>query len=159
MAWDFARGSDNDKQKRDAPAIEAPDAYRDQAIRSAIRTLGAAQIEVDRVLADTPEDVKGHLALALVSVEDLVTRAATIARRGEVIAQYLVTKDPRVVQQDIEDLKKHAARVTDPEARTQYEAARASREEHLQVLGDLANAKERIVASLLSIASRLETLT
>jgi len=62
------------------------------------------------------------------------------------------------VQQDVEDLKKRAARVSDPEARAQYEAARASREEHLSVLADLGNAKERIVASLLSIASSLESL-
>lgn len=156
VAWDFVRGSE--KKKDASPAIDAPEVYKDQAIRSAIRTLGAARIEVDRVLADTPEDVKGHLALALVSVEDLTARAATIAKRGEVISQYLMTKDPRVVQQDVEDLKRRAERVTDPEARTQYEAARASREEHLQVLSDLANAKERITASLLSIASSLESL-
>ena len=156
VAWDFVRNEK--KAAAEEPKLDAPEAYKDQAIRSAVRTVGAAQIELDRVLVDTPEDVKANLTLALVSVEDLVKRAATIAKRGEVIAQYLLTNDPRVVQQDIEDLKKRVARVTDPEARTQYEAARASREEHLHVLGDLANAKERIIASLLSIASSLESL-
>jgi hypothetical protein len=158
VAWDAVRGPTARPAKAEATTMREPDAYRDQAIRSAVRTLTAARIEVDRVLDDTPEDVKAHLALALVSVDDLVTRAAGLAARGDDLAAYLATKDPRVVQHDAEDLRKRAARTTDPEARAQYEAARASREEHLKVLEDLANAKERIVASLLSIASSLEAL-
>ena len=157
VAWDFVKAEPK-KSASEAPALDEPHLYKDQAIQGAVRTLATARIEVERILRDTPEDVKANLALALVSVEDLVTRAATLAKRGEVLAEYLATKDPRVVQQDVEDLKRRVARTADPEARAQYEAARASREEHLTVLHDLVTSKERIIASLLSIASSLEAL-
>jgi hypothetical protein len=158
VAWDVVRGASQARAAAAPPSLDRPDAYTDAGIRDAVRILLTAKGEVDKVLSETPEDVKGNLALALVSVEELLKRAATLARRGEVLAGYLVTKDPRVVQQDVEHLRRRAASAADPQVRAQYETARASRAEHLQVLVDLANARERVLASLLSIASSLEAL-
>jgi hypothetical protein len=157
VAWDAVRGTE--KASPAKPRLRTPADYRDPAIQSAVRTLSAARSEVDRVLGATPPDVQSSLALALGSVEDLMTRAGGLADRGDDLAAYLATKDPRVVRKDAEELRQRATRATDPEARAQYASAGAAREEHLVVLGDLANAKERIVASMLSIASTLEALS
>src|SRR6185436_17845915 len=85
-------------------------------------------------------------------------RAGSLARRAEDIARYLATVDPRVVQQDVQQLAVRIESTRDVEARAQYEAARKAREEHYTVLIELGNAKERVSATLLSIAATMEAL-
>lgn len=160
VAWDLVGGKSAGKQHA-APVPEklrrASD-YKDASVQAAVRAITTARLDIDRVLEDTPQDVTGNLAVALVSVDELEERAAKMARRGEDLAEYLARTDPRVVEQDVNVLAQRAASTRDREARAQYEAAYAARKDHLSTLQDLLAARERILASLLSIAATLDGL-
>jgi hypothetical protein len=159
VAWDLVRGGD--KRPPGSPEVRTlrdPGSYGDVQIQNTVRALLGAKLEIDRVLAETPDEVKGNLATALVSVDSLLERAAGLADRGEDLARYLLTKDPRVVRQDVDSLRQRVSATADAEAKGQYESALAAREEHLKALEDLRNAHERVLASMLSIASSLEGL-
>jgi hypothetical protein len=158
VAWDYARGGSKGPKEPEKAAFLDLKKYKDPQTQGSVRAVLAAKGEIDRVLAETNDEVKASLALALVSVDGLMERAAGLAKRGEDLSSYLSTKDPRVVRYDVESLAQRAAQATDPEARAQYESARAAREEHLKSLDDLTAARERVLASLLSIASSLEGL-
>jgi hypothetical protein len=154
VAWDLVRPS-----KPAAPAgLGDASSYRDSGIRSAVGTIQAARADFDRVLAETPEQVKATLAGATLRVDDWMTRAADLAGRGEMLSTYLARKDRSIVEQDVRALEARVAAATDPAARAQYTAALNARQEHARVLQELSNARERVIASLLTIASSLETL-
>lgn len=158
VAWDLVRGGKSPPGNPEIKRLRDPGAYSDVQIQNTVRALLGAKVEIDRVLAETPEEVKGNLATALVSIDSLIERAAGLAERGEDLSRYLLTKDPRVVRQDVESLRQRVAATADAEAKGQYQSALASREEHLKALEELRNAHERVLASMLSIASSLEGL-
>ncbi len=160
VAWDLATGKS--KKARSATEPVTLDAnlelFHDAQTQGTVRTILGAKAEIHRVMIETPPEVQGQLALALTSVGELEERAARLAARAEDIASYLKTTDPRVVDADCKSLAVRVSQAKDAEARTQFESALAARREHLDVLRDLENAKERIDASLMSIASTLEAL-
>lgn len=159
VAWDFVNGTDKKKGARDKRAtLPEPARLKDPATRASVQAIVGAQAELLRVLEDTSEDVKTNLALALVSAEELVARAAVLADRSEQLGKYLVTIDPRILEQDVAQLRQRVATSKDPETKAQYETARKAREEHLAVIVELRNAKERVNASLLGIAATLAGL-
>ncbi|WP_394842453.1 hypothetical protein LZC95_35960 [Pendulispora brunnea] len=149
VAWDLVSG--NDKKKKQAP-------LRDPATRSAMQTLSTSRLQLDRVLQETPEDVKANLALVLLSVDELETRATQLATRAEAIAGYLLTTDVRVVEQGVRELEQRVRETRDPEARAHYESAKKAREEHLATLVELTHAKERIFASLVTICATMDAM-
>jgi hypothetical protein len=160
VAWDMVR-----KGPRDGPAeaagargLREPTAYADAETQQTVHLLRSAKAEIDRVLGETSDEVKGNLAMALVSVDSLLERAAGLADRSVDLSRYLATKDPRLVRQDVEALRRRVAQTADSEAKAQYQSALASREDHLKALDDLRNARERVLASMLSIASSLDGL-
>lgn len=162
VAWDLA-STEFRKKALARPPGSAPDLgdasdYKDEAARMAVAAIHAAKREITRVLAETPDDVKANLAIALTSVDELEQRAASMAQRAEDIARYLLTTNPQGVAYDVQVLAQRVAATRDPEAKAQYESARVAREEHLHTLTDLITAKERIGASLLSIAATLDGL-
>jgi hypothetical protein len=159
VAWDMVTGKPKKTEEAGAPPkLRDVDDYEDPATQAAVRAILAAKLEIDKVLCETGEDVQAHLALALASVTELEERAARLARRAEDVAKYLRTTDARVVQADVEALVRRAQATQDPEARAQLESAFQARREHLEVLRDLWKTRERIDATLLSIASTLEGL-
>ena len=157
VAWDFVSGNDK-KAARQRTSLPEPERLKDAATRSAVLAIVAARKELARVLEGTSDDVKTNLALALGAADELVERAAVLARRGEDLGKYLASIDPRVLEQDIALLHQRVASSKDLEARAQYDAARKAREEHLAVLAELHNRKERVHASLLGIAATLAAL-
>lgn len=155
VAWDLVSGGNKRETRKTLPEI---DALKDPATQHAIRAIEGARIQIDRALAETPVDVQANLSIALSSVTELEDRAGKLALRAEDLAKFLCTVDPRVVKQDVDELARRAAATQDPEAKAQYESAHKAREEHLNVLYELGNAKERIAASLVSIAATMEAL-
>jgi hypothetical protein len=117
-----------------------------------------AKMEIEQALTETPPDVQANLAMALTSVTELEERAAKLALRSDDLAVYLSKTDPRVAQQDVDQLARRIEQTKDAEARAQYESAYAARKELVQTLVDLTNARERIHATMLSIAATLEGL-
>lgn len=160
VAWDLVSGKSRKGRAASPPVtLDADlDAFADAQTQGTVRKILSAKADIDRVMEETPPDVQGQLALALTSVAELEERAARLAARGEDVASYLKTTDPRVVDADCKALAVRVSAAKDTEVRAQYESALAARREHLEVLRDLANAKERIDATLLSIASTLEAL-
>ena len=162
VAWDLAssefRKSALGPTPDSTPTLGDANDYRDEAARAAVITIQAAKRKIAQVLDQTPDDVKANLAMALTSVDELERRAATMARRADDIARYLETPDPRAVAYDVQVLAERAKATADAEARAQYETALSARKEHLATLTDLITAKERIGASLMSIAATLEGL-
>jgi hypothetical protein len=164
VAWDLVSG---EKKKTttlrtthdpETPKLGDPTDYHDPATQAAVRSILAAKLEIDRILADTPDDVRANLALALTSIDELEERAAAMAARSEDIARYLSTTDPRVAQQDVDQLERRIRETRDPEARAQYQSALYARRELVTTLNDLLGARERIHATMLSIAATLEGL-
>ena len=160
VAWDLVAGKKDEPSSAagDAPKLEDPTEYQDPATQAAVRSIHAAKLEIARALSETPPDVQANLALALTTISELEERAAKLAARSDDLARYLSTTDPRVVQQDVERLARTAQQTRDPEARAQYEHAHAARKELMQTLSDLVAARERIHATMLSIAATLEGL-
>jgi hypothetical protein len=158
VAWDFVSGNDKKSARERRATLPNPARLKDPATRSSVTAITSAQAELSRVLEDTPEDVKTTLALALQSAEELGSRAALLADRSEQLGKYLVTIDPRVLEQDVAQLRQRVATSKDPETKAQYDTARKAREEHLAVILELRHAKERVNASLLGIAATLAGL-
>jgi hypothetical protein len=159
VAWDMATGKGKKTEESGAPpSLGDVDDYGDAQTKSSVRAILAAKLEIEKVLAETGDDVQANLTFALASVNELQERAASLARRAEDVAKYLKTTDVRVVQADVEALARRAAQTKDPEARGQLETAHKARADHLEVIKDLWSTKERIDATLLSIASTLEGL-
>ena len=158
VAWDYVAGVDKKAARAKRATLPVPSRLKDPATRSSVQAIVEAQAELVRVLEDTSEEVKTNLALALVSAEELVARAAILADRSEQLGKYLVSIDPRVLEQDVAQLRQKVSTSTDPETKAQYETARKARAEHLAVIVELRGAKERVNASLLGIAATLAGL-
>jgi hypothetical protein len=137
-------------------ALGDPKAFKDPQARAVVSSIRDAHAALEGVLEETPEELKANLVLALSSASELVQRGSALARRLEDLARYLATTDPRAMQTDLQALAERAQSASDPEARAQYESARAARAEHLAALTDLMTARERIGATLLSITATLE---
>lgn len=164
VAWDLVSG---DKKKgpgetprtpADVPRLLDPSEYKDAQTQAAVRMILGAKIEIDAAMQQTPEDVQANLFLALSSVAELEERAAKLALRSDDLSMYLSKRDPRVAQQDVDQLARRIQATQDPEARAQYESAHAAKKELVQTLIELGNARERIQATMLSIAATLEGL-
>jgi hypothetical protein len=158
VAWDFVSGNEKKGSRAERTTLPDPSKLKDPATRSAVQTIRGAQAELARVLDETPEEVKANLALALISAEELVGRAAVLARRSEDLGKYLAVIDTRVLEADVAQLRLRVESTQDPEAKAQYDTARKAREEHLGVILELGKTKERVSASLLGIAATLEGL-
>jgi hypothetical protein len=159
VAWDLVKKEKGASgASPEARALRPASEYTDAQTSVAVKAILGAKVEIDRVLAETPDDVQANLAVAIGSVASLLERASALADRAEDLSRYLATKDPRAVQQEVQSLRQRVSQTADPQARAQYETALASRQDHARSLQDLANARERVVASLLSIASSLDGL-
>ncbi len=159
VAWDLVRRVGSEPARStDASLLGRPDDYADPETQRSVRAILDAKREIDRILGETPDEVKGNLSVAIVSVGALLEHAAKLATRAEDLSAYLATKDPRGVEAEVASIHQRVAKTADAEARAQYGSALASREEHLRALGDLRDARERVIASLLSITSSLDAL-
>ena len=159
VAWDLVSGNDKEGAPRARrPALPDPGKLKDQATRASVSAIACARTELLRVLKGTSQEVKNNLALALASAEELVERAALLAKRSEELGEYLAKIDARTLEKDVANLHQRVAAAKDAEAKEQYETARRARAEHLAVIVELGNTKERVNASLVGIAATLEGL-
>jgi hypothetical protein len=138
--------------------LPAPAAVKDPAMRRAVEGILAARTELARVLAETPDDVKANLAIAISQLAELERHASLLVARGSDLGSYLATCDAARVRGDIEELEGRMRASRDPEARAQYQAAKTARAEQLQAFGDIENASDRIRAQLSTVVATLEGL-
>lgn len=159
VAWDVFNPSFWKKALTREPT-ELPDAKSvvDPASRAAVEALERAQEELSSVLAETSDEVKVHLSVALATVAELEERAVHLIERAEALARYLARTDAEPVRAEIKKLAGKIQQTRDAQARAQYESALATREEQLRALDDIGDAKERVAANLSRIVATVEGL-
>lgn len=153
VAWDFVSG-----KKDKAETIPGAATLHDASMQRFANAIGSANVERETVLRDTSDEVKANLALTLASAAELEARAGKLVRRGDELARYLATVNPHAVAKSVADLTQRVSQTPDAEARAHYESARIARVQHYEAIQELALAKERIEATLLSIAATLDGL-
>jgi hypothetical protein len=170
VAWDLASPSfwkkalDSTLVERGAAVERAvaqelePSAIRDPALRDAAALVRRALDELRRVVAEGEGDALQLVDLGS-SVDELAARAARLVHGGDEIARHLSREDPNALRREIDRLEQRAKGAHDPSTARQWSEAAQARREHLQVLGDLAAAQDRILASLSRIAAALDGLS
>lgn len=133
------------------PRLRAPS---DPHTAAAARAIAHARAELDAVLAEEDASVSSLLA----PIADLDAHAARLVRRADEIAAHLAKANVPALQREIAELGARAAQASDDATRTHYGAARAARIAHLETIAELVRTKERIGATLLSIAATLDAL-
>jgi hypothetical protein len=131
---------------------------RDQETRAAVTAVLDARRNLERTLDESSEELASDLAPALAQVAELDARATKLAIRAEEIAAYLGKKDLPTLQRDVDQLSHRVLQTNDPQARALYAEARSARGDELATLCELWRTKERIAATLLSIAASLDAL-
>ncbi len=161
VAWDLSSADFWRNVLGTGPArriLPDPMTLTDPASQTAIRSIVAARQGLARVLADTKDEIKGHLARSLAAVSDLEERACALIDRIEELAHYLGTADVDAVRREIVRLDDRARRCGDPSTKLELIEARAVRDEHLRTLFEISDTKERICAGLDRIVGALEAL-
>lgn len=141
------------KSALSATTLPSPNRIRDPHTAGAIRAILDARARLERSLTSTDA-----VATMLAPVVDLETRAAKLAQRAEDIAAHLQGLDLGGLQRDIDQLAARIPSTADPTTRASYVATLEARRGHLETLTDLVRTKERIGATLLSIAATLDAL-
>ena len=159
VAWDFVNPKFFKKAlEREPVKMPDPSELRDLAVRDAIERLIAAREEVEKILDDLPASVTMHLASVLSSSASMHEHAASFAQRANALAEYLERAAKNPVANEITQIDLKIVATRDPEARAQYENARALRIEQAKAIEDIGNARERIVANLARIVATMEAL-
>lgn len=159
VAWDVFNPTFWKKALQDEPVkLPDPDDVRDPSAKEAVKAMLEARKELASVLADTSDEVKGHLGVALASVAELEQRVIHLVGRAEALARYLARIDPDTVRTEMRRLAEKAQKTRDHQARAQYQSALATREEQLRAIEDIGNAKERVSANLSRVTATLEGL-
>lgn len=141
-------------------AVEARKRPREEATPSdphtaaAVRAIAHARAELDEVLARGDASVSSLLA----PIADLDAHAAKLVRRAEEIAAHLAKTNVAALEREIAELDARVAGTADEATRAHYATARSARVAHLETVAELARTKERIGATLLSIAATLDAL-
>lgn len=160
VAWDVVNPKFWKKAHTDEPEADLPSPSKisDPAVKEALAQILAAREERERVLAETPDQVKVHLAVALAQLGELEERGGRLIARAEALFKYLSQVNPEPIRKEMQRLREKAQRARDKEARAQYESALTAREEQIRALDDIADARERVAANLSRIAATLESL-
>jgi hypothetical protein len=158
------------KKKSALPESPLPSPARiaDPHTAGAVRAILDARKQLERALTSTDA-----VATMLAPVADLEARAAKLARRAEEIAMHLNGVDFAALKREVDHLGTRIPSTPDPTTRASYVAAlearqghlatltelvRTARQGHLATLTELVRTKERIGATLLSIAATLDAL-
>jgi len=110
------------------------------------------------VLAETSPEIQSNLAGAIVQVAELEKHVAMLVARGVDLGKYLASVDRAKLIAEVAALDGKIRAARDAEARSQYDAARKTRQAQIQAIADIEAAKDRVQAQLASIVATLETL-
>lgn len=142
----------------DLPCLPEPSQINDPGLQTLVSAIATGRAKVERVLLQTPDEVKRCLVVVLSSLDELERCAARLVMRAEVLAQYLRANSRDNVEDEIRQLCIMVQRSIDPAARSEYESALLWRREQLHALEDVTRAQERMTASLLRVIAIIEGL-
>ncbi len=149
----FSGGGGGSARGRTPPKLPPVAKLKDATTRAAVGRLLAATAELERVLDETPKDVRAQLDAVEASLVELEEHAARLVVRAEELASYLARVDAEVIRADIARLEAQAARMSDAQARAQLGEAKTAREDELRTVGELERAKQRLDANLLRVVA------
>ena len=149
VAWDAL----GDKKQRPKTArlpdqLPDPKTIEDPETRSAVEKIFAARANLEKTLAETPEDVITHISTTLATLSQLEAYAARLVARAEDITRHLKTVDISALVEEVRQLTQRAKDASHPDSRKTLEEARDARMEELNALKDLKSTRETCEAHL-----------
>jgi len=162
VAWDLVTpefwNKVSAKELLPASRLPSPDSVDDPAVRSTVRELWIARGELARVIGEASPQVRGYVGMIVSSLGQLESNAAELVSRADLLARYLSTASPSLVETEVARLRAESVATDDAEARRQYEQALASRQEQLKALEDIKDARDRVNGTLSKVVAALQAL-
>jgi len=162
VAWDLVTpefwNKVSAKEMLPPSRLPSPDSVNDPAVRSTVRELWIARGELARVIGEASPQVRGYVGMIVSSLGQLESNAAELVSRADLLARYLSTTSPSLVETEVARLRAESVATDDPEARAQYEQALASRQEQLKALEDIKDARDRVNGTLSKVVAALQAL-
>jgi hypothetical protein len=149
------------RKKRKAPSIplmKHPDDIRDPATRSAVQKMLANKATLQKVLDETPDEVKLHMTKTLDSLDELERFAVRCVERAEDIMTHLSKVNLPALVAEVKQLATRAATAKDPSARQSFEEAKTARMDEIRSLKELKATKDRIDANLMRVVAVMGAL-
>lgn len=122
---------------------------RDPALQNLVSTFITGRNHIERVLAETPDEVKLYLGVALASLDELEGCAARLVLRAQELAKYLHILTRGSIEDEVRQLNDLAQRTEDAETWRDYDCVLSWQREQLRVSDEVSLARERAIASLL----------
>jgi hypothetical protein len=138
------------------PALPDPEAFADGSARHFVHRLHQARCELSRVLEQPRYPIPSRVGPLLEAIPDLEKRSIALVLRLEELSRYLSDKNVRAMQTDVERLRRCADTGGTPELRLEYRKAQFARQEEVAALGEIAAARELLLAKLETLAGTLE---
>jgi len=135
-----------------------PDSVQDPGARSTVRELWVARGELARVIGEASPQVRGYVGMIISSLGQLESHAAELVGRADLLARYLSSVSPAMVEGEVARLRAESVATDDPEARKQFEQALVSRQEQLKTLEDIQDARDRVNGTLSKVVAALQAL-
>ena len=135
-----------------------PDSVKDPGARATVRELWVARGELARVIGDASPQVRGYVGMIISPLGQLEAHAAELVGRADLLARYLSSVSPAMVEGEVARLRAESVATDDPEARRQFEQALTSRQEQLKTLGDIEDARDRVNGTLSKVVAALQAL-
>jgi hypothetical protein len=145
-------------KSREPSPLPDPKKIADPDTRDAIERIVRTHAEIERTLAETPEDVLAHLTTTVASLHEIESYAARLAPRADDLAKYLKSVDVDALVNELKRLKARTDAAADPAAKQSYQAARTARQDEIRMVGELKNAKDRLNANLSRVVALLGAL-
>src|SRR5262249_21320793 len=156
VAWDLAspqywkRMLDEDATTRNLPD---PATLGDPTLKSQVQQIATARDRLARILRENPPQVRGYVTQALASLRSLEQAALRLVARGEDLWRYLASVERNAVVAEIDHLGRQADQTSDPDARAEFQRARAIRQQQLSTIEELERALDRVHANLSRIVA------
>lgn len=159
VAIDAFRRSRKKKPKhQNVFGMRDPDDIRDEATRNAVKKILANRATLQKVLDDTPVDIKIGIKDTLDSLDDLERHAVRLVERAEDITAHLSKVNLPALVTEVKQLAQRAASAKDPDARKSFDDAKTARMDEIRALKELRATKERIDAQLMRVVAILGSL-
>jgi len=135
-----------------------PADIHDEATRNAVKKIAANRISLQKVLDETPEEIKIGMKNTLDALDELERHAVRLVERAEDITIHLSKVNLPALVTEVKQLAMRAASAKDPEARKSFDEAKDARMDEIRALKELRATKERIDANLMRVVAVLGSL-
>lgn len=140
------------------PLMKDPDDIKDPTTRANVHKILANKATLQKVLDETPEEVKLHMSKTLDSLDELERYAVRCVERAEDLVAHLSKVNLPLLVAEVKQLATRAAKARDPAARQSFEEAKNARMDEIRSLKEIKAQKERIDANLMRVVAVLGSL-